>query len=114
MNIRTADLFVGAMIGAAGGLNGVALPGLLLVGLGFDLSVAVVHRMNPNWFPQGDGVAFEEVLATAIGTTVGWGLTKAFVPDGNPQLAPIAAAGALFVPGRVPGRMRHATYRGGR
>lgn len=111
MNIRTSDLLVGSMIGAAGGLNGIALPGLLLVGLGFDVSMAIAYRINPAWFPGGDGLGISDILTTAAGTTAGWMVAKAIAPQGNPRLAPIAAAGMLLLPGRAPGRMRHATYR---
>lgn len=114
MNPKLSDALVGGMIGAAGGLNGIALPGLLLVGLGFDISVSLVHRFKPEWFPAGDGLTLTEVVTTALGTTAGWAAVKIIAPAGNPDLAPIAAAGMLLVPGRFPGRMRAATYRGGR
>lgn len=111
--VRGSDLFVGAAIGAVGGLNNVALPGLLLVGLGFDLSIAIAYKLNPAWFPHSTPLTWGEVLTTSIGTAAGWAVTKAFVPHGNPEIAPIAAAGLGVIPinGRMPGRMRHATYR---
>lgn len=113
MTVRMSDLLVGSAIGAVGGLQGIALPGLLIVGLGFDASVAAAHTINPTWFPGADGLTLEEVFATALGTIAGWGVAKLVAPHVNPAVVPIASAGLALmpIPGRVPGRMRYASYR---
>ncbi len=111
MAITAADLLVGAAIGTAGGMQGIALPGLLLVGLGFDASVAAVRAMDPQWFPNHTEITLEDVLVTAIGTALGWGAAKLILPQINklnPGLAKAATAGVAMLPiaGRFPGRLR--------
>src|SRR5438309_450264 len=104
------DLLAGLLIGGLGGSQGVALPGLLLVGLGYDTSIALAYQMNPDWFPQSQPLTLSEVATTGAGTAVGWALAKALFPTANPSgmraMTPIALAGMAMMPfaGRVPGR----------
>lgn len=111
---RITDVLIGGAIGVAGGMNGIALPGLLLVGLGFDVAVSLVYRINPNWFPQSGALSLSDVLSTGLGTTLGWSLVQ-MLPERirtNPAARAVTAAGFVFLPtaGRVPGRLR-AAYR---
>jgi len=77
------------------------------VGLGFDLSVAAAYSIDPKWFPNNQELTLEDVLTTAIGTAIGWGVMKAVAPHINPAVGQIASAGLVLLPGgRVPGRMR--------
>lgn len=113
--IDHTDVLIGAAIGIAGAMNDIALPGLLLVGFGFDVAVSLVYAINPQWFPQSSGLSMRDVLATGVGTAVGWGLVKTFVPPSvrtNPIVKAATTAGFVLLPaaGRVPGRLR-AAYR---
>lgn len=114
-----ADLGIGAALGALGASQGIALPGMVLVSFGYDATIAAVHGLNHDWFPQGESLTFGDVLITAAGTALGWLAVHAIfparenpVPVGNIQI-PVVAAGlaTLALPGRIPGRLRHATYR---
>lgn len=112
MAIDGSDVLIGAAIGAAGGMQDIALPGLLLVGLGFDLAVSLIYAVNPSWFPHSGKLTVYDVFATAIGTTVGWGLVRTVVPQKirtNPAARAAATASFFLLPavgGRVPGRLR--------
>ena len=106
------DLLVGAALGALGATQGIALPGIVLIGVGFDATAALVYGANPNWFPDSDQLSLGDVLLTAVGTTVGWAVFNAIFPRENPAsqgiVPTMVAAGLAMVPivGRQPGRFR--------
>jgi hypothetical protein len=109
------DVLIGGAIGVAGAMQGIALPGLLLVGLGFDVSVSLAYHLNPRWFPHSGGLSVSDILSTSIGTAIGWSLVQTLVPEKvrtNPAARAVTAAGFVLLPaaGRVPGRLR-AAYR---
>lgn len=104
------DVLIGGAIGVAGGMNGIALPGLLLVGLGFDLAVSLTYHINPRWFPRSGALSISDVLSTSLGTAIGWSLIQV-LPERirtNPAARAVTAAGFVLLPaaGRVPGRLR--------
>ena len=108
-----ADIAVGATLGALSASQGIALPGAVLVGLGYDATIAGVHALNENWFPESEPITLGDILVTAAGTAIGWWITQALFPvRDNPlphgNYVPIAAAGlaVMALPGRVPGRLR--------
>jgi hypothetical protein len=134
-SIVFADLAIGGLIGALGGSQGIALPGVILLGLGFDLVAAATFKLNPRWFPEREGIKSIDVVATTAGTFVGWLIGRAFGswansvlqnPTGN-QTTPggggssgggagrTLAAGMVVgaiplafgaIPGRMPGSLR--------
>jgi hypothetical protein len=129
-NFVVGDLVVGGAIGIVGATQGVALPGLLLIGVGFDAVAAAVRAVDPKWFPNSEPLSLFDVLATTLGTAAGWAVVRAVSPRPNPAGAPPGAvfgprgamlatgmaAGLVMLPtaGRAPGRLRRATYRGTR
>jgi len=111
VKMDATDMLIGAAIGAAGGVQGIALPGLLIVSFGFDLAVTLAYTINPNWFPGSRGLTLKDVLTTSAGTIAGWGLVRLLVPPTmrtNPAIRMATAAGFVLLPavGRVPGRLR--------
>lgn len=124
MSNRLADLAVGATLGALSASQGIAMPGAVLVGLGYDATIAGVHAINEKWFPMSEPLTLTDVLVTSVGTAIGWWITQAIFPiRENPQVisgsahplsyVPVAAAGlaVMALPGRLPGRLRQAAYR---
>ncbi len=110
---RIADLAVGATLGALGASQGIAMPGMVLVGLGYDATIATVRAVNPTWFPNSEPLTLGDVLVTAIGTAIGWTVLNALMPprenpySGTGAQLPLVAAGlaSLAIPGRIPGRL---------
>lgn len=102
MSTRTnTDLVVGAALGALGAVQGVALPGMLVLGVGYDAAASGVASARPDWFPNGRPISGGELLATAAGVTVGWLLMRTFFPRMNPTgYEPILAAGVIMMAGR--------------
>jgi len=112
--IALGDLAIGAVIGALGAVQGVALPGMIAIGVGFDVVAAATYAIEPKWFPESEALSVVDVLATALGTTLGWVLVRTLLPGANPTgHEPIIAASlaAAPLPARFPGRLRRASYR---
>ncbi len=106
------DLLIGAALGALGATQGIALPGIVLIGVGFDATASIVYAANPNWFPDNQPIGLGDVAMTAVGTAVGWAIFNAIFPRENPPsqsiIPTVVAAGLAMLPvaGRHPGRLR--------
>jgi hypothetical protein len=107
------DLAVGGAIGALGATQGFGLPGMILVGVGYDLVVASAYGFNPQWFPGNEQLTLRDVVTTAIGTAIGWSTVRALMPAqtnpaGDAGIGALAMGALSFaaIPfGRAPGQL---------